>query len=194
MVHRLPGEMAKKAERKFLAGSVGVALIPTHLCSPDAFSLTCWRCARPNTDMVRRELTDKMIARLLALRGETGVGPLRLLKGRSDVPPGLDSAIIQSWLYGKTRSARAGHYEYVLSLWENQTPRLTLTDSDRDQLRAEQERTGVGAKGILAQMAPEIAKIKPVMISRWLSGELQSADATQWKALLAAYRAMPDQR
>ena len=133
-----------------------------------------------------------MRQRLLGLREQTGIGPMRLLKGRADVPAGLDSAIIQSWLAGKTTSARDGHYDYVLALWERASPRKRLTDDDRAALRSEIERTGVHAKGILAQMPPGKAGIKPIMISRWLSGELQTAEADQWKALLSAYQALPD--
>lgn len=142
--------------------------------------------------MTRRKISGEMRQRLLDLREQTGIGPMRLLKGRADVPVGLDSAIIQSWLAGKTTSAREGHYEYVLALWERASPRKRLTDDDRAALRSEIERTGLAAKAILAQMASENTKIKPVMISRWLSGELQTADVDQWKALLAAYQRLPD--
>ena len=144
--------------------------------------------------MSRIIITNVMRDELRELRKSTGIAPMRLLKGRSDVPEGLDSAIIQSWLNGKTESARLDHYKFVLKVWRQVTPRIRLSDEDRELLRTEMARTGVGPKAILRLLPSSPHKLKPIMISNWVNGKLETASAAQWEAVLSTYRSLPNLR
>lgn len=62
----------------------------------------------------RIELTDDMIGELAEAIDRTKAGPFKLLRGTSDErPDGITGSMIQSWLNGTARTARADHWEYV---------------------------------------------------------------------------------
>ena len=144
--------------------------------------------------MGRVKITSKERTELDDLREKTGVGPMRLLKGRRDIPDGLDSAIIQTWLNGKTTSAPQGHLEYVRNLWRTHPRRIPLTPDMQTALIAEYERTGVGYKNIRLHIPDRPKKLSGVTISRWANGRVAKIDETMWRAVMAAYASLPDAR
>ncbi|MGQ0526647.1 MAG: hypothetical protein ACT4OY_01230 [Alphaproteobacteria bacterium] len=65
-----------------------------------------------------QKITPELLATLRDYKARTGVAVMALLnKSPEDVPQGLTSTLINSWLEGKTKSARKAYLEYVLNEW-----------------------------------------------------------------------------
>ena len=64
-------------------------------------------------------LTDARIEALRIERDRTSIGPQALLKGREDVPEGLNHAVLTHWMAGRVRTLQLVHLEYVLELWRS---------------------------------------------------------------------------
>lgn len=58
-----------------------------------------------------------MVAQLKEQRERTSLGPQALLKGRDDIPEGLNHAAVTHWLGGRVKSVEKAHLAYVLKLW-----------------------------------------------------------------------------
>ena len=62
-------------------------------------------------------LEPHMIETLRDERERTSLGPQALLKGRDDIPEGLNPAMITHWLGGRIKSVEKEHFAYALKLW-----------------------------------------------------------------------------
>jgi len=103
------------------------------------------------------ELTDERLDLLNAEIERTGIKPGNLLARAVDPP--VSPAKVYSWLYKKTRTARASDFGYVLSLWLSmpdlgQIPRhgaairIPLTPEVIADLLALQEKSGLGPSAL----------------------------------------------
>lgn len=82
----------------------------------------------------RIPITSEIRQILIAHKERTGVSVDKLLAGRrKELPPGLNAAIINSWIRGKTHSARNSHLQYVLGLYSS-LPDNPWIDLDNKQL------------------------------------------------------------
>lgn len=87
------------------------------------------------TNDIREQLSDH--------QDQTGVGPMKLLRGRKGKPEGLTARIVVNWMAGTSKKAQKDHLDYMLSLWEQQIPYERLSRIMISQLKLEPKRTGV---------------------------------------------------
>ena len=67
----------------------------------------------------RTPITSEMLAHMLKEKERTGIGPMALLHGtKKDRPQGLTTSLMDSWLAGRTKSARKDHLDFVFRRWE----------------------------------------------------------------------------
>lgn len=78
--------------------------------------------AFPDADSATVALTPDILAALRAGITRTNKGPSAILRGARDRPDGLHAALIQTWLSGKTRTARSRHLDYVMNCYSVASP------------------------------------------------------------------------
>jgi len=142
--------------------------------------------------MARTTLTDDILKEIIRLKSETGLGPMKLLARACAAPEGLDSAIINTWLNGKTRSARADHLAFVLNAYRQAAPVLAVTDEMREKLTSEMARTGCTPARLLNRIAPYPDGLTALEISRWATGRLKTAESGLWAFVMDGLAALPD--
>ena len=62
-------------------------------------------------------ISDELQQYLQDLKSSSGAGASAMLRGANDRPKGLDAAMVNRWLSGKTRTARSDHWNYVIKRW-----------------------------------------------------------------------------
>lgn len=62
-------------------------------------------------------IDDTLYNQLKMHRARTGIGGVRLLQDRTDIPDGLNGGIVATWLSKAAIKTRADHFDYVLKLW-----------------------------------------------------------------------------
>ncbi|WP_138511613.1 hypothetical protein [Maricaulis alexandrii] len=142
--------------------------------------------------MARVPITDDIHAELLRLKEQSGMGMMKLLARSGPVPEGLDSAIINTWLNRKTKTARRDHLDYVLTALRGVDPVIQITPDMRDALEAELIRTGYEPGALINRIRPHPEKLSAAMISRWRSGRTVSARKSLWDAVISGLSAIPD--
>ncbi len=80
--------------------------------------------------MNRQVISPDYLEKLKAHRERTGYSTMALLRDRKDIPKGLNSAIISSWLTERVKTAKPEHCAYVLQCYE------TLSDMEKTQRKA----------------------------------------------------------
>ncbi|MGB4106168.1 MAG: hypothetical protein WBK55_00030 [Alphaproteobacteria bacterium] len=82
------------------------------------FVLSEWK-KQADTTTIRITITPEMFAHMLKEKERTGFGPMALLHGtKKERPQGLTTSLMDSWLAGRTKSARKDHLDYVFRRWE----------------------------------------------------------------------------
>ncbi|NHK29398.1 hypothetical protein FF098_015895 [Parvularcula flava] len=147
---------------------------------------------RPTRRETRITLTEAHRAKLKKMKEETGIGPMRLLRQREDVPAGLNSAIIQRWISGGTETAKPEHLEYVLSTWQQASPDIVLSETHIERLLSESARTGVGWTSLLAHMKDKPRQLRANTLSRWTSGRNETVRREIWTAVMDTFASLPD--
>ncbi|MBR9826673.1 MAG: hypothetical protein GYB36_12880 [Alphaproteobacteria bacterium] len=142
--------------------------------------------------MARVTLTDDIIGELERLKRETGLGPMKLLARSDNVPQGLNSAIINTWLNRKTESARADHLEFVLAAYRAVPPVIPITDELRAQLNEELARTGHTPTSLLNALRPYPKALNAALVSRWSTGRTVSAKGELWRFVMDGLKALPN--
>ncbi len=153
------------------------------------YVLALWR-ALPSLELVR--LTSEIRAILRAHAERTRTGAHGVLSGASDKPAGLTIGVVQGWL-GDTAQARKDHLDYVLERYQAMDAPEAEVECSADliaELRAEQERTGVGIRKLLSRCAdlPEglnVSRIENVLggRARWIFQEHLDYVLELWRAL-----------
>lgn len=138
------------------------------------------------------EFTKEIKSKLKRLQRESGISAMRLLKGRKDIPDGLNSAIISNWLNGSIKSARKEHFDYALKIWNETTPRLNVTDKMLSQLKREEQRTGQKPSRLLSLFSSAPKGLRTAALHRIIDGDTKTIDQGHWDFLFAAYKALPD--
>ena len=132
-------------------------------------------------------LTQKHIDQLTAANVQTGCGAAAFLSWAEDVPKGLNSMTINHWMKGRVNKANAEYLAFVLEQWPKMPSKVVITDEMIERLKAEQDRTGVGPKRILATMHEVPDGLKPITISRWMTKRANTAKQDHIDAVLEAY-------
>lgn len=65
-----------------------------------------------------RPISDADRAALKAHRERTKIGASTLLRGATDLPPGLTPNVVSSWLTGRAKTADPTQFAYVLARWD----------------------------------------------------------------------------
>ena len=120
------------------------------------------------------------------------MGTMKLLARSGQVPDGLDSAIINSWLNRKTTSARQDHLDYVLGALRSVDPVIEVTPEMRASLDAEFLRTGYEPSSLLNRLSPYPAKLNAALISRWRNGKTLSTRKTLWEFVVSGLKGISD--
>jgi hypothetical protein len=142
--------------------------------------------------MTRVPITDQIREELNYLRKKSGKGGMRLLRGRKDIPQGLDSAMIQSWLNGATKVALKSHINYVRKAWKTTDPKIPVTPEMVEQLNSELERTGMSPTSLLRACPDLQSKIANDAISALRCGARKTVDKTIWNEIITSLRRLPD--
>lgn len=136
----------------------------------------------------RIEITDDIRAQLKNIREQTGRGPNALFQWLGDAPDGLNAAQVHSWMNGKTATVHKPYLDFVLQHWPQIPRKIPLTDEMRDHLRAEFERTGLGAERIMALMPETPDSLNPAIIRTWLYQDYPMVEESHWDAVMGAYQ------
>lgn len=67
-------------------------------------------------------MTADILAELRAAIARTNKGPTAILRGARDKPEGLKAALVQTWITGKTRTARRAHIDYLMERYNAAAP------------------------------------------------------------------------
>ena len=120
-----------------------------------------------------------MIETLRNERERTSTGPQALLKGRDDIPEGLNAAMVTHWLGGRVKNVDKDHFAYVLKLWFAE---LTNPTVQIDAALLEKMRDGMQASGLTPEIIIRMSRELPSgltagKIKYILSGTTKSARA-----------------
>lgn len=137
--------------------------------------------------VIRTEILDKLHAH----RERTGIPASKLLAGADDLPDGLNTALINSWLAGKTKTANPDHLYYTLKRWKAlpDAPH-EIVSVDQSILVAHRERTGVAGTDLLksAQDMPEGLSL--TTINSWLHGGVKTARRDHLEFVLGRWESL----
>jgi hypothetical protein len=147
----------------------------------------------------------------------TGLQPRFILKGRPDIPAGLDARTINSWIRGTVRDARSAHVAYVIRILAdapsvqelsgaaihpaktgprpvaNGSTRCAVTAEMRDTLVQEIKRTGATAIDLARMCSGSDSGLTVGMIGGLSSGKIATVVLPHWEALLAHLASLPDE-
>ncbi len=142
-------------------------------------------------------LTQGDIQRIAELLTSIGMGPQAALRAcPGNVPRGLTSDVIQSWLSGAVALARRDHFEFTISalqtVVETGRDRLELTGEHVAALEAERRRTGVDVLGLVRSLEGSPDSPPAPAVYGWLSGTIASARRSHYEVVLARWRGLPD--
>ena len=112
------------------------------------------------------------------------------LRWADEVPEGLTSMTINHWLAERVDQVNREYLAFVLEHWPQMPRRIAVTDELIERLKAEEKRTGLGPKRLLATMEQMPDGLTPGQISMWMTGRTKRAPENQINAVLTAYRAI----
>lgn len=142
--------------------------------------------------MARIKIPHSTLNRLRKLREETGVGPMRLLRGRNDVPKGLNSGRVSGWLSGCRKRADEAHLNYILEIWPKTDPMLNITPKMVDVLNEELSRTSVSLTTIAKAIAQHPHRLSANSLSKLRKGQGKIIRKSLWEAILTFLAAHPN--
>jgi hypothetical protein len=86
---------------------------------PRFLEYVIWEWEQLPDKIPRVQITAERMATLRAERDRTGIASMALLWGTQDErPEGLSATLINSWLEGRTKSARQDHWVYTVERWQ----------------------------------------------------------------------------
>ncbi|WP_370173005.1 MULTISPECIES: hypothetical protein [Hyphomonas] len=118
-----------------------------------------------------------MIETLRNERERTSIGPQALLKGRDDMPEGLNAAMVTHWLGGRVKSVEKDHFAYVLKLWfaEPTNPTVQIDAALLDELRDSMKASGLTPEIIIRMSRDLPSGLTAGKMKSILSGTTRSA-------------------
>lgn len=158
----------------------------------------------------KTEISDSIFQKLQEEKIRTGYGASKLLSGRKDIPKGLHSGIINTWLRQSVKTARPRHLEYVLQQYaelpsgnseqhkkkfktiarrkegENYVP------INRQLIRSQMKRTGLRITDILALLVDQGSDLTFPKISKIAQGAQRKAYKPDYEAVIKFLSNAPD--
>jgi len=153
----------------------------------------CSDKAKMNIDRYARvKITPEIRNQIKRLRAETGCGAMKLLRGHKNVPEGLSSSTIATWLNGKSTSAKQEHLDYVLRAWQQVERLIPATDEMIGIYRAELDRTGIMPSRLLNAFPDGSDGLSVPIMTALRDGKRKSIAERHWLYILASLKALPD--
>ena len=142
---------------------------------------------------MRVPITPDILQTLHHYRTRTGVGSIRLLKGKKDAPVYLTPKHIESWLSGRVKTAPHKHLEYVLDQWSHlpQWDFVSVTHEHVRDMQAQSTRTKVGPRVLLQTMPDKPDGLEHYTIEAWMSGRSRTARKDHLDCVLGCWSALP---
>lgn len=113
------------------------------------------------------------------------------MRQRRDIPYGLNSAIIKTWLSGVTETANSEHLDYVLKLWNECPSIIEITATMRKAFEAELSRTGMSYSAVLRQCDPTEASLDAQVLSRIKNQKRKTIEKDVWQHLMSSLASAP---
>ncbi|PJE26409.1 hypothetical protein CVM39_17850 [Pseudooceanicola antarcticus] len=136
------------------------------------------------------DVSDEMLQELRHQNKRTGVSPIKLMRMTADVPPGLTSNLIFTWLSDSinTQKAHKHHLDFVLAAWSSlpdsnsekyarssDATKIAITPEIQQEIRRLISETNVTASRLLHE-APAVPKgLTASVINDWLRGDIEIA-------------------
>ncbi len=144
-----------------------------------------------------KPITPQILEHLKGLKKETGVDTCALLHGRNnEIPEGLNSAVINTWLRGKAKIAKREHLNYVIRLWEeiehNKHRWVTVTKKQLEHFHHHRVRTGVEPSTLLRISATPPYKLDIKLLSRIITGNTRCVRENHLEYIIMAWEALSD--
>jgi len=157
------------------------------------YVLSLYEGTKSASDQV--DWSPELVAELQAEQARTGVGVIKLLRDRTDVPDRLKPQRIYNLLAGRIVGISAEELDYVRKLWRalpsvefvDLTPKIIM------RLTELAERTGKGSQAILRGASDKPEGLKSDVIKRWLAGA-KKARKDHLNYVLERYETFADQR
>lgn len=140
------------------------------------------------------EVTQHHIDQMMQARESTGYGASAFLRWAEDVPDGLSGMTIEHWMQGRIKTANAELLAFVLDHWPKMPKKVPVTDKLVKALRAEQSRTGLMPKRLLATMEIVPEGLSAHNVSMWLGKRVKQAKQEHVDAVLDAYARIPSDK
>ncbi len=140
------------------------------------------------------EITNDHRAQLKSARDETGCGASAFLRWAEGVPDGLSGMTIEHWMQGRIKTANADLLAFVLDNWPNMPKKVPVTDELVEALKAEQSRTGLMPKRLLATMEIVPEGLSANGVSMWMGKRVKQAKQEHVDAVLKAYARIPSDK
>lgn len=163
------------------------------------------------------ELTRPLRKALKAAIERTGIPPRLLLKGRLDLPAGLNVRVVNMWLRGSSPSAQVDHLRYVCEAMSalpsaSDCPdgvvhgsksgprghglhaRIAVTDDMVARLMHELARTGAALETVASSGSGGPASLTRGVLTKLRNRTLASIRADHWDFVIGHLAGLPDKR
>jgi|GEM_PF-5621861 len=152
-------------------------------------------------------ITSGIVSVLKAHMRRTGISATMLLKNHSNIPEGLTTAEIISWLdkHGGVKVTQKRYLDFVLQCWEAEPDtrkgraknplRVPLTKETAQKLKDEAVRTGIPQTRLLRIFAKNCPKgLNAHLISQWTNRYVKTANADMLEYVLHCWGQLPDRQ
>lgn len=169
------------------------------------FVLKGWR-SLPSIEFV--EITAEIQAQLAFEKKRSGVTSKLLVQQAKDLPKGLSSKIINSWIAGRITDTKKDDLHFVLQSWKDlpdktvnyirnkkrsATPqRLKLTSDIIEELKAERKRTRIKTTKLLANFDTVPKGLTTAIIQSWFLQHKTHEQKDYIDFVLKAWKTLPD--
>ena len=140
------------------------------------------------------EITNDHRAELKRARDETGCGASAFLRWAEGAPDSLSGMTIEHWMQGRIKTANAELLAFVLENWPKMPKKVPVTDKLVGALKAEQSRTGLMPKRLLATMDAVPEGLSANSVSMWMGKRVKQAKQEHVDAVLNAYARIPSDK
>lgn len=158
-------------------------------------AINLWKTAASENDE-SVEVTSKVLEDLHAHRKRTGVSSKALIKGKNDVPKGLNPDRIENLLRGRFKKFSRQHLEYIFWCWETlpeKIQRIQITQDILKTLKNERERTGIASMALLWGTQKERPEgLSSTLINSWMEDRTKSARQDHIEYVLTKWKKLPD--
>lgn len=128
------------------------------------------------TKKSRVAVTPQLREELRSESNRTTIGPMKLFRGRRhELPTGLNSRVVNSWLDGSAQSAKPEHIQYVLNSYKNyplDEHHRELDSEMRQKIASERLRTNVSYAQLISESQKPPSGLTAKNIIGWVRGSI----------------------